>query len=105
MKIGARNFTRGLAIAIHSTIRLQIPSLLFCMNGQMENGAFLQRSMNGIRKSVEKLSSKGKMNDSVETVMDRFTTTTNLAEIKDADLVFEVIIENIEKKKGLYNRN
>ncbi|WHY89830.1 3-hydroxyacyl-CoA dehydrogenase NAD-binding domain-containing protein [Neobacillus cucumis] len=63
---------------------------------------FLQRSLNGIRKSVEKLFSKGKLIGSVEAVMDRFSTTTNLANLKDADLVFEVIIENIEKKKELY---
>ncbi|WP_203555977.1 3-hydroxyacyl-CoA dehydrogenase NAD-binding domain-containing protein [Bacillus sp. B15-48] len=63
---------------------------------------FINRGLVGIKKNVEKLASKGKLNDSPETIMDRFTTTSNLAEIKDVDLVFEVIIENMEKKKELY---
>ncbi|MEH7014283.1 3-hydroxybutyryl-CoA dehydrogenase [Neobacillus niacini] len=63
---------------------------------------FLTRSLGFIGKSLEKLSSKGKLNDSVETIFNRFTTTTRLEDLKDADLVFEVIIENMEKKKELY---
>ncbi|WP_152597479.1 3-hydroxybutyryl-CoA dehydrogenase [Neobacillus niacini] len=63
---------------------------------------FLTRSLGFIGKSLEKLSSKGKLNDSVETILNRFTTTTRLEDLKDADLVFEVIIENMEKKKELY---
>jgi 3-hydroxybutyryl-CoA dehydrogenase len=63
---------------------------------------FLTRGMGVIRKSLEKLSSKGKLSDSVETILDRFTATTRLEDLKDADLVFEVIIENMEKKKELY---
>lgn len=63
---------------------------------------FLTRSLGVIGKSLEKLSSKGKLNDSVETILGRFTATTGLEDLKDADLVFEVIIENMEKKKVLY---
>lgn len=63
---------------------------------------YLARSLGIIRKSLEKLSSKGKLNDTVETIIDRFTTSTRLEDLKDADLVFEVIIENMEKKKELY---
>jgi 3-hydroxybutyryl-CoA dehydrogenase len=65
---------------------------------------YLTRSLGVIRKSLEKLSSKGKLNDSVETILDRFTATTRLEDLKDADLVFEVIIENMEKKKELYSK-
>lgn len=63
---------------------------------------FLTRGMGVIRKSVEKLSSKGKLSDPVETILNRFTATTRLEDLSDADLVFEVIIENMEKKKELY---
>ncbi|NYE04194.1 3-hydroxybutyryl-CoA dehydrogenase [Bacillus niacini] len=63
---------------------------------------FLTRSLGVIRKSLEKLSSKGKLTDTVETILDRFTATTRLDDLKAADLVFEVIIENMEKKKELY---
>ena len=63
---------------------------------------FLTRGLGVIRKSLEKLSSKGKLDVSVETILDRFTATTRLEDLKDADLVFEVIIENMEKKKELY---
>jgi 3-hydroxybutyryl-CoA dehydrogenase len=63
---------------------------------------YLTRSLGVIRKSMEKLSSKGKLTDTVETILDRFTATTRLEDLKEADLVFEVIIENMEKKKELY---
>jgi 3-hydroxybutyryl-CoA dehydrogenase len=63
---------------------------------------YLTRSLGVIRKSLEKLSSKGKLNDSVETILNRFTASTRLEDLKVADLVFEVIIENMEKKKVLY---
>jgi 3-hydroxybutyryl-CoA dehydrogenase len=63
---------------------------------------FLTRGMGVIRKSLEKLSSKEKLDESVETILNRFTTTTRLEGLIDADLVFEVIIENMEKKKELY---
>jgi 3-hydroxybutyryl-CoA dehydrogenase len=63
---------------------------------------YLTRSLGVIRKSLEKLSSKGKLNDTVETILDRFKATTRLEDLKEADLVFEVIIENMEKKKELY---
>lgn len=65
---------------------------------------FLTKGLGVIRKSLEKLSSKGKLSDSVETILDRFTATTRLEDLKDADLVFEVIIENMEKKKELYRK-
>jgi 3-hydroxybutyryl-CoA dehydrogenase len=65
---------------------------------------YLTRSLGVIRKSLEKLSLKGKLTDSVETILDRFTTTTRLEDLKEADLVFEVIIENMEKKKELYRK-
>lgn len=63
---------------------------------------FLTRGMGVIRKSLEKLSSKEKLDESVETILNRFTATTRLEDLNDADLVFEVIIENMEKKKELY---
>ncbi|MFF2445674.1 3-hydroxyacyl-CoA dehydrogenase NAD-binding domain-containing protein [Neobacillus sp. NPDC058068] len=64
---------------------------------------YLNRSIGSIRKSLEKLSAKGRTNDSVEAIMDRLIVSTSLADLKDADIVFEVIIENIEKKMELYS--
>ncbi|MFJ5714766.1 3-hydroxyacyl-CoA dehydrogenase NAD-binding domain-containing protein [Neobacillus sp. NPDC093127] len=64
---------------------------------------FLNRSIGSIHKSLEKLSAKGRINDSVGAIMDRFTVSTSLEDLKDADIVFEVIIENIAKKKELYS--
>ncbi|MEC1520463.1 3-hydroxybutyryl-CoA dehydrogenase [Neobacillus niacini] len=63
---------------------------------------YLTRSLGIIKKSLEKLSSKGKLNDTVETILERFTASTRLDDLKEADIVFEVIIENMEKKKELY---
>ncbi|WHY88896.1 3-hydroxyacyl-CoA dehydrogenase NAD-binding domain-containing protein [Neobacillus novalis] len=64
---------------------------------------FLNKGIGSIRKSLEKLSAKGRINDSVGTIMDRLIATTSLADLKEADIVFEVIIENIDKKKELYS--
>ncbi|MBF7084312.1 3-hydroxybutyryl-CoA dehydrogenase [Desulfallas sp. Bu1-1] len=63
---------------------------------------FVDRGLDNIRKSLERLSAKGKIKDSVAAVMDRFTARTGLEDLERVDLVFEVIIENMEKKKDLY---
>ncbi|MCL4439760.1 MAG: 3-hydroxybutyryl-CoA dehydrogenase [Firmicutes bacterium] len=63
---------------------------------------FVDRGMGNIKKSLEKLSAKGKIKDSVETVIGRFTPAEGMEALKGADLVIEVIIENMEAKKKLY---
>ncbi|MDK2794905.1 MAG: enoyl-CoA hydratase / 3-hydroxyacyl-CoA dehydrogenase [Archaeoglobaceae archaeon] len=55
---------------------------------------FVDRGMKMIRDSVEKLYAKGKLKESVETVMSRITPTTDLATaVKNADLLIEAIPE------------
>jgi len=63
---------------------------------------FVDRGLNTIRKSLERLSARGKIKDSVDEIMNRFKPTVGLEEIKEADLVFEAITENMEQKKELY---
>ncbi|MDI9610294.1 MAG: 3-hydroxyacyl-CoA dehydrogenase NAD-binding domain-containing protein [Archaeoglobales archaeon] len=55
---------------------------------------FVDRGMKMIRDSVEKLHTKGKLKDSVETIMGRITPTVDMATaIEDADLIVEAIPE------------
>jgi 3-hydroxybutyryl-CoA dehydrogenase len=92
--IGAGNMGSGIAqVAASSGYQVILSDL---------KDDFLEKSISRIRESVEKLSAKGKLNDSVDTIMGRFSTTTNLKDLKDVDLVFEVIIEKMEKKIELY---
>jgi 3-hydroxybutyryl-CoA dehydrogenase len=63
----------------------------------------LAKSLKTIRWSVGKFVEKGKVDSSVEDIMGRLKVTTDLADAKDADFVFEAIIENLEAKKELFS--
>lgn len=63
---------------------------------------YINRGIGNIRKSLNKLAEKGRIKESVEEIMDRFTVTTKLEDIKEVDVVFEAIIENMENKKELF---
>lgn len=63
----------------------------------------LNTSKERIKKNLEKLVSKGKMeNAQVQTIMDRLTLTTQLSGVKNADLVIEAAVENIEIKGRIF---
>lgn len=66
--------------------------------------ASLERALKGIRKSLDKIASKGKMSaEDVEAVMGRIATTTSLeSACKDADLVIETVFENLELKMKVF---
>ncbi len=63
----------------------------------------LEKSLKAIRWSVNKLVEKGKVEGSVEDIMERLKVTTDLADAADADFVFEAIIENLEAKRDLFS--
>jgi 3-hydroxybutyryl-CoA dehydrogenase len=65
---------------------------------------YLQRGVDAIRKSLEILSSKGKIGpEGVEAIIGRIKITTDLGEsVKDADLVIEAIPEDMKLKKDLF---
>ncbi|MGE5455133.1 MAG: 3-hydroxyacyl-CoA dehydrogenase family protein [Methylocystaceae bacterium] len=66
----------------------------------------LEKGMNTIRKSLDKLVSKGKMAaDEAEALLSRIQTTTSLeAAVKDADLIIEAVPEILELKQDIFKR-
>lgn len=63
---------------------------------------YLDNAKIKIKKNLEKMASKGAVIGSVEEALSRITYTTDLKIAKDADLVIEAIIENLEEKKKLF---
>ncbi len=65
---------------------------------------FIERGMGNIRKSLEKFASKGKLSEDVETIIGRIKTTTKLEDLKNADVVIEAIIEDMDAKKETFKQ-
>lgn len=64
---------------------------------------FVRRGLSTIESSLQRLAAKSKLGDKdVPSVMDRLTPQVGLKAVGTADLVFEVIIENMETKKNFY---
>lgn len=64
---------------------------------------YLERGVTSIRKSLEKFVEKGKLAPSErDVILGRITTTTNLEDFKDCDLVVEAILENEALKLELF---
>lgn len=61
----------------------------------------LNKRLETINWSVNRLVEKGKVTGTVEEIMGRLHTTTDL-DAAEADFVFEAIIENIEAKRALF---
>ena len=58
-----------------------------------------------IEKSLQKLAAKGKIEESaVKAAMDKLSTTADMGQAKDADLVVEAASENIEIKKNIFRK-
>ena len=65
--------------------------------------SFVQRGMAAINKNLGRAVEKGKRSkEEAEEVASRIHSTTELAGLKEADLVIEAVIENMELKKELY---
>ncbi len=62
----------------------------------------LEKSLTNIRWSVGKMVEKGKVEGSVEDIMQRLRPSKDLKDANDADFVFEAIIENREAKRNLF---
>ncbi|MDX1612567.1 MAG: 3-hydroxyacyl-CoA dehydrogenase NAD-binding domain-containing protein, partial [Candidatus Thermoplasmatota archaeon] len=63
---------------------------------------YVDRGLEAIQGSLTKFSEKGKLDEDVETIMDRIEGTTKLKKMADADFVVEAIIENQEAKVELF---
>ena len=63
----------------------------------------LDKGLARIHGSLAKLVEKGKLAaDAADKAKARLTPTTNLADLKDCDLVVEAIVENLDEKKKLF---
>ncbi|MGC8496991.1 MAG: 3-hydroxyacyl-CoA dehydrogenase family protein [Thermoplasmata archaeon] len=65
---------------------------------------YLDNARIKIKKNLEKMASKGSVIGSVDEALSRIAYTTDLNVAKDADLVVEAIIENVEEKKKLFKK-
>ena len=63
-----------------------------------------EKGLKAIKWSVSKMVEKGKVQGTVNEIMGRIRTTTELSGAKDADFVFEAIIENLEEKRALFSQ-
>lgn len=64
----------------------------------------LQAALEKIRWSLEKLQAKEVITESPEAILSRITTTTNLTDASDADLIIEAVPEDESVKKGLFEK-
>ncbi len=65
----------------------------------------LQRGVASITKSLDKFVEKGKLPQSErDATLGRIKATTNVADMKDCDVVIEAIIENVEIKTKLFQQ-
>ncbi|MHC1566212.1 MAG: 3-hydroxybutyryl-CoA dehydrogenase [Candidatus Syntropharchaeia archaeon] len=66
--------------------------------------SFVERGMNGIKKNLERMVKKEKISqEDADAILGRIKGTTDLKEaVKDADIVIEAVVENVDIKKGVY---
>ncbi len=62
----------------------------------------LEKAQKAIRWSVEKLVSKGRLDEPADAILERLATSTSLDATADADLVIEAVFEDFETKKGVF---
>ena len=65
--------------------------------------SFVERGLGVIKKNLGRAVDKGKKSkEEAEQIVGRIRGTTRLEDLKDADLVIEAVIENMDLKKELY---
>lgn len=69
------------------------------------NEAVLSKGLVRIDKSLSRAVEKGKLDETgKKEVQDRIKDTSDIADLKNCDLIIEAIIENIDEKKKLYKQ-
>jgi len=63
---------------------------------------FIDKGFAGIEKSLGKFAEKGKLKEPVEAIRGRMKGTTDRQQLADCDIVIEAIIENVPKKREMY---
>ena len=64
----------------------------------------LERARRNIAWSVGKFIEKGKLQETQDTIMDRISTTTRLADLGPVDLAIEAVFEKIEVKHEIFKK-
>jgi 3-hydroxybutyryl-CoA dehydrogenase len=64
----------------------------------------LEKGLKPVQWSVGKLIEKGKVQGTVDDIMGRIKTTTDLALAEEADFVFEAVVENLDIKKEIFSK-
>ncbi len=62
----------------------------------------LTKSISNIRKSLEKLHTKGKISETPETIISRIETATDLNAISDAEIIIEAVTEDFAVKEKVF---
>lgn len=65
------------------------------------NTAALEKARQSTEKTLQKLAEKGKINDA-QALLAQYTYDSDLAALKDCDLIIEAIIENLDIKKSVF---
>ena len=65
------------------------------------NFELLQTAKGSIRRSLEKLESKGKLNDGLSDILSRIKITDDLVELAESDFIIEAATEKMELKRDL----
>ena len=68
------------------------------------NPQMLAKGMQAIRRSVEKALEKGKVKGTVDEIVSRIKTTSNLELAKTVDFVVESVFENLELKRDIFRQ-
>jgi len=63
---------------------------------------FIDKGFAGIRKSLEKFSSKGALKEPVEQILARLKGTTRKEDLAGCDFIIEAIIENLDEKRKMF---
>jgi len=64
----------------------------------------LEKGLDAIRWSVSKFVEKGKVEGTVDEIMGRIESTTDIADAKDADFVFEAVFEDLKVKHEVFSK-
>ena len=63
---------------------------------------YVDRGLDSVEDSLDRLAGKGALDEEPETVRERIAGTTDLADLADADLVVEAVIEDLDVKRDVF---
>src|SRR5258708_13598243 len=63
---------------------------------------YIDKCFAGIRKSLDKFSTKGTLKESVDQILSRLKGTTRKEDLAGCDIIIEAIIENLDEKRKMF---